>query len=142
MLFAIICTYKPGGDVLRKPIRARHLEYMIAALPYTVYGGSLTDDDAKRATGMVVVVERADRDGALAFIRSEPYYKAGLFESVVVRRVRQMTPEIPVGLLTIELDRERARVAREKARGANGTRTNARRSAKRHETPARPNGAR
>ncbi len=94
MLFSIVCTYKPDADLLRRPYREKHLEYMIAALPFTLFGGPFLLDNNVRSTGLVVVLDFPDRAAAEAFIAGEPYCRAGLFECVVVRRWRHMTGEV------------------------------------------------
>jgi hypothetical protein len=58
---------------------------------------------------MVLDLDR--RAEVAAFLTSEPYTLAGLFESVLVRSFRQMVPENRPGLLEEELRRERAMLA-------------------------------
>ncbi|MEI9997480.1 MAG: YciI family protein [Rhizomicrobium sp.] len=99
MLFAIICTYKPDGDLLRFPFRPKHLQYMIDALPFTFFGGPLLLEDDRRSTGLVVIVDLPDRDAAVKFITEEPYAQAGLFETIAVRRWRHMTEDVLHGEL-------------------------------------------
>ena len=108
MPFAVICTYRPGGDVERFPHRIDHLRYMIAAEPFTVFGGALLTDDGQRSTGMIVVLDVPDRAAAEDFVSAEPYARAGLFENVAIRQFRQMTPALTPGFLSEELQRELA----------------------------------
>ena len=43
-------------------------------------------DDECNMTGSLVVIEAANRDEALAIAQEDPYARAGLFESVEIRR--------------------------------------------------------
>lgn len=87
MLFAIICTDKPASLDLRMATRPAHLEYLKGFEKSTVLVGPLLDPEGKPA-GSLLVVEAADRAAAEAFAAGDPYAKAGLFESVVVRPFR------------------------------------------------------
>ena len=106
--YAIRCHYRPGGAEARLAIRLEHLEFVIAALPITLFGGALLNDDGE-PVGMELIVRVADRAAGLAFIEREPYHEAGLFASVVIERVRAMTPPYDGAPLYEQLALERAR---------------------------------
>ncbi len=84
MLFALICTDKPGSLDLRLKERPGHLAYlqglgnaMKAAGPFT--------DDAGSPVGSLVIIEAADRTAARTIAENDPYAMAGLFQSVDIR---------------------------------------------------------
>lgn len=106
--WAIRCHYRPGGAEARMAIRLEHIDYMIAALPNTIFGGALLDD-AGVPVGMEVILRLPDRAAAESFLAGEPYARAGLFASVVIERVRTMTPPNDGGPLYEQRDLERAR---------------------------------
>ncbi len=106
--WAIRCHYRPGGADERLAIRLEHIEYMIAALPVTIFGGAILSDDGT-PVGMEVILRLADRAAAQAFIDQEPYCRGGLFASIVIERVRAMTPPYDGAPLYRELEIERAR---------------------------------
>jgi uncharacterized protein len=87
MLFAIACTDKPGALELRMANRPAHLEHLKAHQAALVLVGPLLDP-AGQPCGSLLVVEAADRAAAEALAAADPYAKAGLFESVVVRPFR------------------------------------------------------
>jgi hypothetical protein len=87
MLFAITCTDKPGALDLRMANRPAHLEHLKAHEASLVLVGPLLDP-AGQPCGSLLVVEAADRAAAEALAAADPYAKAGLFESVVVRPFR------------------------------------------------------
>ncbi|MFO7920351.1 MAG: YciI family protein [Nioella sp.] len=79
MLFAVICTDKPGQLETRKANRDAHLAYLDET-DARMAGPFM--DDAGAMTGSLVVIEASDRAGAEAWAANDPYAKAGLFETV------------------------------------------------------------
>ena len=55
------------------------------------------ENDEGGIVGTMFMIDVADRAAAVAFTEQEPFHKAGVFESVLVRRWRQMQPEIVPG---------------------------------------------
>jgi uncharacterized protein YciI len=109
--FVFICFDAPGTQDLRLKARPDHIEYMIAVLDITVFGGPLRDDDDELSSGSIFCLKLPDRAAAQKFIDDEPYNRMGLFESVVIRRFRQMVPELKENHLLEELATERRRAA-------------------------------
>lgn len=87
MLFAITCTDRPGSLDLRMATRSAHLDHLRAHEHSLVLVGPLLDAEGRPA-GSLLVVEAADRAAAEAFAAADPYAKAGLFESTVIRPFR------------------------------------------------------
>lgn len=87
MLFAIICTDRPASLDLRLATRAAHIAYLTTYADRVVQGGPLLDTDG-RPCGSLLVVDVADRAAAEGFAASDPYGRAGLFESTVIRPFR------------------------------------------------------
>lgn len=108
MLFCVTCIDKPNSAELRAATRAVHLEYMIAASEHLRYGGPLVDEETGGSTGSLFVIDLSSRADLDAFLAGEPYCRSGLFQSVTVRVIRQMVPEIEPGFLLQELAHERA----------------------------------
>jgi hypothetical protein len=84
MLYALICTDKPGALEVRKANREDHLAFLAAMGDKLKAAGPFLDDDGGM-TGSLVVIEAANRDEALAISQEDPYARAGLFESVEIR---------------------------------------------------------
>lgn len=80
MKIAIICADKPGALQIRLDTRAEHLAYMEKTGVVELAGPFL--NDAGEMCGSLVVLEVADMAAAQAWADNEPYFKAGLFESV------------------------------------------------------------
>ncbi|SOB99870.1 YciI-like protein [Stappia indica] len=84
MLYALICTDKPGALQTRLDNRADHLGFLKAMGDKLKAAGPFLDDDGGM-TGSLVVIEANSRDEALAVASEDPYARAGLFESVEIR---------------------------------------------------------
>jgi uncharacterized protein YciI len=89
MLFAVICTDRPASLDLRKATRPTHLAYLDGEAGKILTGGALLDAEGK-PSGSLLVVDVPDRAAAEAFAAGDPYAKAGLFESTVIRPFRQV----------------------------------------------------
>ena len=87
MLFAIINTDRPGALDLRLATRATHIAYLTMYADRIVHGGPTLDLDG-RPCGSVLIIDVEDRAAAEGFASSDPYAKAGLFESTVIRAFR------------------------------------------------------
>jgi uncharacterized protein YciI len=89
MLFVLICTDKPKSLDLRLATRPTHLAYLETYADRIVQGGGLLDGDG-RACGSLLMIDVEDAAAAAGFAEADPYTKAGLFESVVIRPYRQV----------------------------------------------------
>ncbi len=89
MLFALICTDKPASLDVRLATRAQHLAYLETYQDRIVQAGPLLDADL-RACGSLLIVDVEDAAAAAGFAEADPYARAGLFESVVIRAYRQV----------------------------------------------------
>lgn len=87
MLFALVCTDRPAALDLRLATRAVHLAYIESSTVTLVQAGAMLDA-ADRPCGSLFVIEAEDRAAVEAFAAADPYAKAGLFESTVIRPYR------------------------------------------------------
>ena len=87
MLFAIVCTDRPGGLDLRLATRPTHIAYLTMYASRVVQGGPMLDADG-RPCGSLLIVDVEDRAAAEGFAATDPYAKAGLFESTIIRAFR------------------------------------------------------
>lgn len=86
MLFAFLCTDKPGHLNVRMETRPAHLEHLnkLNADGTLKMAGPFLDDEGK-PNGSLVIVEAEDMAAARALAEADPYYQAGLFETVEVK---------------------------------------------------------
>jgi len=86
MLFALICKDKPGHLQVRLDTRPAHVDFIngLIADGKLAFAGPFLDADGK-PNGSLVAVDAEDRTAAEALAATDPYAKAGLFESVEIR---------------------------------------------------------
>ncbi len=89
MPYAIITQDKPNSLQLRNETRGTHLEYLDRNKDKLLAAGAMTDDDGQGGYGGVIIVDTEDRAEAEAFIRNDPFTKAGLFSGIEVVRWRK-----------------------------------------------------
>jgi uncharacterized protein YciI len=92
MLFIFVCTDKPGCQPLRLANRAAHLDYLQQFAGALFAAGPTLSDDGETMNGSVLILDFPDRAAAEAFAAGDPYAKAGLFESVIIRPWKKVLP--------------------------------------------------
>ncbi len=81
MLFMVHATDKPGALDIRLANRPAHLDWLTAAGAAIKAAGPWLGSDDKPA-GSLLIVEMADRTALDAWLATDPYAIAGLFQSV------------------------------------------------------------
>jgi uncharacterized protein len=86
MLFAFVCKDKPGHLQVRMDTRPEHVEHLnrLNAEGTLKMAGPFLDGDGKPC-GSLVIVNADSIEAARALADTDPYTKAGLFESVDVK---------------------------------------------------------
>lgn len=86
MLFAFLCTDKPGCLQVRLDNRPTHVEWLnrLNDAGQLKFAGPFLGEDNK-STGSLVVVVADDLAAAQALAAEDPYAKAGLFEKTEVK---------------------------------------------------------
>jgi len=90
MLFLCVLTDKPYSNALRMATRPKHLEHVEAVKSKIVVCGPQLSDDEQTMIGSMFVFDVADRAAAEEIVRNDPYTKAGLFESTVIRAFKRV----------------------------------------------------
>jgi uncharacterized protein YciI len=85
MLYAAICTDKPGSLDKRKANRPEHLAYLKGLGEALVLAGPFTEEDGTSMNGSLIVVEADSLDDARRMLEGDPFAKAGIFASVEIR---------------------------------------------------------
>lgn len=89
MLYAIYCVDKPDSAALRAELRPPHQKYLGTQADIIVLAGATQMDDGETATGSMFIVNVDGRAQAEAFAKGDPFNSGGLFEKVVVTRMRK-----------------------------------------------------
>ena len=86
MLFAFLCTDKPGHLNVRMENRPPHVEWLngLDTDGTLKIAGPFLDSDGK-PNGSLVIVQADDLEAATALAAQDPYAKAGLFEKVEIK---------------------------------------------------------
>ena len=92
MHYIIFAQDKPGATGVRADSRPDHLEYLKSKSDILVTAGPMQSDDGEAMIGSLLVIDVADRAAAEDFAKNDPYAKAGLFESVVIKRWKRTIP--------------------------------------------------
>lgn len=87
-LFMLMCRDKPGQLDLRMSTRDAHLAY-IAETGVVVQAGPLLDE-ADEMTGSLIILDVPDLEAARHWGGNDPYFQAGLFESVTCQRWKKV----------------------------------------------------
>jgi len=85
MLYALICTDKPGSLAARKTNRSEHLAYLKSLGETLVFAGPFTEPDGQTMNGSLIVVEASSLEAAQTISAGDPFAKAGIFASVEIR---------------------------------------------------------
>lgn len=87
MYFAVSCYDKDNSLDLRVATREKHLAFAAEAGARIILGGALLSADDKMI-GSHMIVEADDRPTLDAFLASDPYAIAGLFEKVTIKPMK------------------------------------------------------
>ncbi|MCJ2067960.1 YciI family protein [Methylobacterium sp. J-030] len=96
MLFACICWDKPHMGEIRERTHHRHLAYLKSKAEIVHIGGPFENADGG-IVGTMIIVDVEGEAAARSFIDHEPFHEAGVFETVRLRRWRQMQPDVEPG---------------------------------------------
>jgi uncharacterized protein YciI len=80
----------PEAAALREELGERHWSFMDAYAERMVARGPTLTEDGLTATGSMHIADLRDAEEARAFAFEEPYYTAGVFREVMVRRWRNL----------------------------------------------------
>ncbi len=85
MLYALICTDKPGSLAARKENRPEHLAYLKGLGEALIFAGPFTEPDGETMNGSLIVIEAPSLDAAREISAADPFSKLGIFGNVDIR---------------------------------------------------------
>ena len=92
MLFVISCEDKAESADLRMATRPAHLDYIKGFADNIVMVGPTLTDDGEGMNGSLLIMDFPDRAAAEAYAEGDPYFKAGLFATVTIKRWKKVLP--------------------------------------------------
>ena len=93
MLYVFHMIDRAGAADLRARIRPEHKAYLAAVADRIAFAGPLLGDDDQTMIGSLLVIDFADREAALAWLRDEPFTRAGVYASTQVHAFRNLWPQ-------------------------------------------------
>jgi len=92
VLYVISCIDKPGHEETRAANRPDHLAYLTKFANHVFAAGPYLAEGGDGMTGSLLIMDFESFDDARSFADGDPYNRAGLFESVDVRRWKRVLP--------------------------------------------------
>ena len=86
--YFVYCRDRPGADPLLEEHAEAHWSFMDRYADTMIARGPTLTPDRISHTGSLHIVDLPDGDAARAFAFEEPYYRAGVYEDVILRRYR------------------------------------------------------
>jgi uncharacterized protein YciI len=93
MLYAFTLIDAPGTAEIRTRVRPEHKAYLGQVADRIAFAGPLLADDGQTMVGSLLVIDFADRQAALEWMRGEPFTQAGLYAITQVHAFRNLWPQ-------------------------------------------------
>ena len=90
MIFTILLMDRPGTTDLRVQVRPEHRAYLAQKADRMAFAGPLTSEDGKTVVGSLLALDFPDRAAVDAWLKDEPYTKAGVYEKPVIHVFNNM----------------------------------------------------
>jgi len=87
-MFIAMMNSKPDTLETRGRLKPAHDQYWEKFLPALRLAGPMLSDDGESRLGQVLLLDVADRSAAEDIVTQDPFFAAGLFTDLVVRRFR------------------------------------------------------
>jgi uncharacterized protein YciI len=81
---------KPGTEALRVQIRPEHRAYLAKLSDRMAFAGPLTSEDGTKTVGSLLAMEFPNRAAVDAWLKDEPFTKAGVYEEPVIHVFQNM----------------------------------------------------
>ena len=93
MIFAILLMDRPGTAELRVQIRPEHRAYLAQQADRMAFAGPLTSEDGNTVVGSLLAMDFANRAEVDAWLKNEPFTKAGVYEEPVIHVFSNLWPQ-------------------------------------------------
>ncbi len=86
MHFVIYCSDGENGDALRTENYDAHIAHLGRVKDQIMLGGPCPAGDGEARQASMMVVDADDAHAARALVEADPFYKSGVWDSVIVRQ--------------------------------------------------------
>lgn len=93
MIYTFILLDKPQAGELRRQVRPEHKAYLGQQTDRVAFAGPLVADDGETMVGSLLAIDFPSREAAAAWIREEPFNKAGLYASIQIHAFLNLWPQ-------------------------------------------------
>ena len=93
MIYVILLMDCPGTADLRVQVRPEHRAYLAQLADRMAFAGPLTSEDGQTTLGSLLAIDFPNRAAVDAWLKDEPFTKAGVYEAPVVHVFNNMWPQ-------------------------------------------------
>jgi uncharacterized protein YciI len=93
MIYVILLMDRPGTADLRVQVRPEHRVYLAQLADRMAFAGPLTSEDGQTTVGSLLAIDFPSRAAVDAWLKDEPFTKAGVYEAPVVHVFNNMWPQ-------------------------------------------------
>src|SRR5436853_7635335 len=93
MVHVFVLMDRPGAADLRTHVRPEHKAYLAQVAHRIAFAGPLLADDGETMIGSLLAIDFDSREAAAAWLRDEPFTRAGLYASVQVHAFANLWPQ-------------------------------------------------
>ena len=93
MIYAFVLMDRAGAADLRTRVRPEHKAYLGQVADRIAFAGPLLADDGETMIGSLLAIDFDTREAAAAWLRDEPFTRAGLYAGVQVQAFANLWPQ-------------------------------------------------
>ena len=93
MIYTFVLLDRPQAGELRQEVRPDHKAYLGLMADRIAFGGPFVADDGQTMVGSLLAIDFPSREAASAWMRDEPFNKAGLYASVQIHAFLNLWPQ-------------------------------------------------
>ena len=93
MIYVLMLMDRPGTADLRVQVRPDHRAYLAQLADRMAFAGPLTSEDGKTTLGSFLAIDFPNRAAVDAWLKEEPFTKAGVYEEPIIHVFNNMWPQ-------------------------------------------------
>ena len=93
MIYAFVLMDRADAGDLRARVRPEHKAYLAQVAERIAFAGPLLADDGQTMIGSLLAIDFESRAAAAAWLRGEPFTRAGLYASTQVQAFANLWPQ-------------------------------------------------